>query len=176
MQTETLFGVAAAALIAAGATVSQAPDARADTPSFPDIDSYTPVNAQDYVIALPNPGRAPTNKVYFTTPDGVPCAFAPASGGVLGAVGCSSSQLPGVAPLGPYTSISTTNAPRATNSSPYVDGSIQGQKPASLPPFHSIALDGMICGVDDKGTTACKDAQGRGFVLSLQGSGWLPKV
>ncbi|QCR71458.1 hypothetical protein FCV17_06315 [Mycobacterium avium subsp. hominissuis] len=33
-----------------------------------------------------------------------------------------------------------------------------------------------ICGVDNSGTTACKDPQGRGFVLSPHGSGWLPHV
>ncbi|MBZ4620668.1 hypothetical protein GBO18_12020, partial [Mycobacterium avium subsp. hominissuis] len=36
--------------------------------------------------------------------------------------------------------------------------------------------DGVVCGVDDSGTTACKDPQGRGFVLSPHGSGWLPHV
>jgi hypothetical protein len=148
----------------------------ADTPKFPDIDSYPPVNVQDYMIELPNPGRAPTKKVYFATPDGVPCSFAPSSGGITGAAGCSSAHLPGVAPLGLYTSISTTRAPYATHSSPYTDGSIQGHKLVSLPPFRSISVDGMICGVDDKGTTACKGPQGRGFILSQSWSGWLPKV
>jgi hypothetical protein len=30
--------------------------------------------------------------------------------------------------------------------------------------------------VDNAGTTACKDPQGRGFVLSPRGSAWLPHV
>ncbi|MGC7358062.1 hypothetical protein RA989_19565, partial [Mycobacteroides abscessus subsp. massiliense] len=46
----------------------------------------------------------------------------------------------------------------------------------TLPAYHSITVNGVICGVDDKGTTACKDPQGRGFVLSKQGSGWIPKI
>lgn len=37
--------------------------AHADAPQFPDLGSYTPVNTQDYVIALPNTGRAPLNMV-----------------------------------------------------------------------------------------------------------------
>ncbi|MBS9535178.1 hypothetical protein KIH27_16445 [Mycobacterium sp. M1] len=53
---------------------------------------------------------------------------------------------------------------------------IHDQPIKTLPPFHSIALGGVICGVDDAGTTACKDPQGRGFVLSPKGSGWLPHV
>jgi hypothetical protein len=41
---------------------------------------------------------------------------------------------------------------------------------------HSITVNGIICGADNAGTTACKDPQGRGFVLSPHGSGWLPHV
>src|SRR5882757_9154285 len=43
-------------------------------------------------------------------------------------------------------------------------------------PFHSITFNGATCGVDDSGTTACEDSQGRGFILSPAWSGWLPKV
>jgi hypothetical protein len=49
--------------------------AHADPPTFPDFSSYTPVNAQDYTIGLPNTGRAPLNTVYFLTPDGITCDF-----------------------------------------------------------------------------------------------------
>jgi hypothetical protein len=51
-----------------------------------------------------------------------------------------------------------------------------GQRIRMLPPLHKITVDGATCGVDDEGTTACKDAQGRGFILSPAWSGWLPKV
>lgn len=176
MDSKSLRNFAAAALVGVGVVTMQQPVAYADPPQFPDIDSYSPVNTQDYIVALPNPGRAPTQKVYFATPDGIFCAFAPSAVGITGSAGCSSTRLPGLAPMGPYTSIGTTNGPRATNSSPFVDGSIQGQKLATLPPFHSISVDGMICGVDDKGTTACKDPQGRGFLISPSWTGWLPKI
>ncbi|RAV09475.1 hypothetical protein DQP57_15185 [Mycobacterium colombiense] len=46
----------------------------------------------------------------------------------------------------------------------------------TLPPSHSITVDGVICGVDNSGMTACKDPQGHGFVLSPHGSSWLPHV
>ncbi|CAG6866798.1 hypothetical protein [Mycobacterium avium] len=42
--------------------------------------------------------------------------------------------------------------------------------------MHSITVDGVICGVDNSGTTACKDPQDRGFILSPHGSKWLPHV
>jgi hypothetical protein len=51
-----------------------------------------------------------------------------------------------------------------------------GQPIKTLPPLHSITVGGAVCGVDDKGTTVCKDAQGRGFILSPTWSSWLPRV
>jgi hypothetical protein len=53
---------------------------------------------------------------------------------------------------------------------------IDGHPVKTLPPGRSITVNGVICGVDNAGTTACKDPQGRGFVLSPRGSGWLPHV
>ena len=152
------------------------PSSHADTPNFPDLGGYTPVNPQDYTIALPNPGRAPTERVYFLTPDGLPCSFAPGVVGIAGGAGCTATHFPGAKDEGPYTTIDTTTGLRASSSTGFVDGAVQGHKLRVLPPFHSITVDGMVCGVDDTGTTACKDAQGRGFVLSPQASGWLPKV
>ncbi|RIS84933.1 hypothetical protein D2E54_06285, partial [Mycobacteroides abscessus] len=55
-------------------------------------------------------------------------------------------------------------------------GVVLGQQIKALPPFHSITVSDVTCGVDDKGTTACKDPQGRAFVLSPSWSGWIPKV
>ncbi|MDR3663178.1 MAG: hypothetical protein P4L86_22810 [Mycobacterium sp.] len=46
----------------------------------------------------------------------------------------------------------------------------------TLPPFHALTVNGVICGVEDARTTACKDAQCRGFVLSPKGAIWLPHV
>ena len=148
----------------------------ADTPKFPDIDSYTPVNAKDYTIELPNPGRAPTEKVFFATPDGLFCSFDPGDDAIAGVAGCTGTKLPGTPALGPYTSISTINGPQADTSTPFVDGAIQGHKVAVLPPLHSIAVSEFVCGVDDKGMTACNDTKGRGFLISPSWTGWLPKV
>lgn len=42
--------------------------------------------------------------------------------------------------------------------------------------MHSITVDGATCGVDGAGMTACKDAQGEGFILSPSWSGWLAHI
>ena len=63
-----------------------------------------------------------------------------------------------------------------TNAIYSVNNTVQGHPIKTLPPLHSITVDGVICGVDDAGTTACKDPQGRAFVLSPHGSGWLAHV
>lgn len=155
--------------VVAGTSVITACAVHADPPKFPDISGYAPVNVQDYTIALPNTGRAPLNVVYFMTPDGITCAF-----GNPPSVGCTGDNFPSVphAGGGSANAISTgtglgdTNAPIAA----------QGQPIKTLPPNHSITVDGVSCGVNGSGMTACKDPQGRGFILSPQWSGWLPHV
>lgn len=69
--------------------------------------------------------------------------------------------------------IGTNSGLRQTNS-PYTMDPNNPFK--TLPPFHSITVNGVVCGVDDSRTTACKDPNGQGFVLSPNGSGWLPHV
>jgi hypothetical protein len=139
---------------------------------FPDIASYPPVDVHDYTIALPSPGRAPLDEVFFLTPDGIPCSF------LSGTAGCKGDNLPGVQAKdkNPYTDIGTDSGIQPSTSTSYNNGMIQGHKIKTLPAFHSITVDGVICGVDDAHTTACKDAQGRGFVMSPRGSDWLPHV
>lgn len=176
MNIKALLSGAAAVLISGSVLAGQWQVAQADTPKFPALDGYTPVNQRDYTIALPNPGRAPTEKVFFATPDGLFCSFDPGDDAIAGVAGCTGTKLPGTPALGPYTSISTINGPQADTSTPFVDGAIQGHKVAVLPPLHSIAVSGFVCGVDDKGTTACKDPQGRGFLISPSWTGWIPKV
>jgi hypothetical protein len=150
----------------------------AGPPQFPDLARYTPVNATDYLIALPSPGRAVSNQTYFLTPDGITCGFLSES------AGCTGNNFPNIPPLAADpasgaegensiatdSGLSTTNAPIAS------DGKVQGHQIKTLPPLHSITVNGVICGVDDAHTAACKDAQGRGFVLSPHGSAWLPHV
>jgi hypothetical protein len=130
--------------------------AHADPPAFPDISGYTPVNVADYTIGLPNTGRAPLNTVYFLTPDGITCDF------FSGEAQCTGNNFPALPPA------AAPSDPIAPN------GQVYGHSLNTLPPLHSIAVNGVVCGVDNTGTTACKDPQGRGFVLSPHGSGWLP--
>lgn len=145
----------------------------AGPPTFPDLSGYTPVTVSDYTITLPNPGRPPLNAVYFLTPDGITCDF-----GNPPAAGCTGNNLPGIGPenKNPYTYIGTDTGIEPATSTPYVNATIQEHQIRTLPPLHSITVDGVICGVDNSGMTACKDPQGRGFVLSPHGSSWLPHV
>lgn len=146
--------------------------ATAEPPKFPDMSMYEHVNTDEYVIPLPNVGSDPIEAVYFTTPDGIHCNFLNAS-----AV-CTGDNIPGVSAKDkdPYTYVATGSGIQPTASTPFVDGKLQGHEINVLPANHSITVDGATCGVDDKGTTACKDAKGRGFVLSKGGSTWFPKV
>lgn len=72
--------------------------------------------------------------------------------------------------------IGTDRGVQATNSPICTDNTVHGNPVNTLPPFHTITVDGVACGVDDAKTTACKNPQGHGFVLSPKGSGWLEKV
>jgi hypothetical protein len=155
-------------------------ESHAGPPSFPDLTGFAPVNVSDYTITLPNPGRAPQlSEVVFLTPDGISCRFITPP-----AARCTGNNFPAVPPaasnpaagmnfvnaIGTDSDLSQTNDPIASGNT------VQDHPIRTLPPFHSITVDGVICGVDNAGTTACKDAQGRGFVLSPRGSGWLPHV
>ncbi|WP_142253742.1 MULTISPECIES: hypothetical protein [unclassified Mycobacterium] len=145
--------------------------AQADSPKFPDISGYVPVNAQEYEIDTSTPGM-PAGQVFFLTPDGIPCTF------LSGAVGCTGGNLPGIQEKdkNPYTYIDTAVGVQRAGSTPYENGTVRDHPIKELPPYHSITVGGATCGVDDKGTTACKDSEGRGFILSSTWSGWLPKV
>jgi hypothetical protein len=153
------------------AVVASCTESHAEPAAFPDLGAYTPVNVSDYAVELPNPPHDPTNAVYFLTPDGIPCNFH------TGSVGCT-GDIPGVQDKAknPFTHVGTDSGIQATTSTLYGDATIQGHPISSLPPLHSIAAGGSICGADDAGTTACKDYQGRAFVISPQGTSWLPHV
>ncbi|WP_211285840.1 hypothetical protein, partial [Mycobacterium timonense] len=121
--------------------------------------------------------RPPLPTVYFLTPDGVVCNFTPDQ------AQCSGNNLPSVPPAPSHPDagitgvnwIGTTTGLKQTNEGE-PSRVVDGHPVKTLPPGHSITVDGIICGVDNSGTTACKDPQGRGFVLSPHGSGWLPHV
>lgn len=159
-------------LIAAGCRS----ESQADTPTFPDMGGYTPVDIADYEVDTTTPGR-PSSAVYFITPDGIICGFTeyPA------AANCTAENFPGVPPLtdpgpGVVQSVGTNQPVKGMNGSIGQDGKVHGNPVRTLPPFHAITVYGVTCGVDDAKTTACKDPDGRGFVLSPNGSGSLPKA
>ena len=153
------------------AAVTSACSASAEPPRFPDVGSYTPVDTGDYAVDTTTPG-IPSTQAYFHTPDGVTCSF------LSGQAQCIGNNLPGLPPASP--------TPKGTPRVNWI-GTSSGLKPVvasddhstgikTLPAMHSITVDGVTCGVDDSGMTACKDPQGRGFILSPSWSGWLPKV
>ena len=173
MVTKKLAGITTLA----GAFISVACTANADSPKFPDLSGYAPVNVRDYEISISNPGQPPDHTVYFLTPDGVICSF------ISDEALCRGNNLPAIppAPSNPAAGITgvnwigTTSGLKQTNEGEQ-SKVIGGQPIKTLPPSHSITVNGIVCGVDNSGTTACKDPQGRGFVLSPHGSGWLPHV
>jgi hypothetical protein len=113
----------------------------------------------------------PTNAIYSLTPQWVPCNVHTDGVECIG-------NVPGVADndRNPYTSISTASGIKAAGSTPYSKGTVQGQPIRTLLALQSLAVAGHLCGVDSAGGIACKDFQGRGFVISEQGTRWLPHV
>ena len=179
-------------LVLAATGLSSACTATADTPTptpappdaskpiapgtFPDMSSYTTVSPDDYMWQTDNPGRPYKLTNYgFTTPDGVQCGF-----GQIPLASCAGNNLPAVPPAkcDPAqrafgdNEISTNGDLRQVSDT----GCANTASSKVLPPFHTLTVYGVTCGVDDRGTTACKDPQGRGFVLSPSWSGWIPKV
>ena len=137
----------------------------ADTPKSPDMSHYTPANVADYEIDASTPGIHAT-QVVFLTPDGIRCSFSPPT------AGCTGNNFPSVPPVtNGVNNIGTDQGAYQTS-----DGFGHPGNLKTLPPFHTLTVDGITCGVDDARTTACKDSQGHGFVLSPKGSGWLPRV
>jgi len=126
---------------------------------------YTPANVTDYTIDASTPGIHAT-QVVFLTPDGIVCSFADPP-----AAGCSGNNFPGVPPASPpggtLVNAIGTGWPLQPTNSPLPHAS----NLKTLPPFHTLTVNGVTCGVDAARTTACKDSQGHGFVLSPNGSG-----
>lgn len=151
--------------------VNSQSEAHADQPQFPDLSTYTPVDIAAYNLPITTPGRNPFDAYFFTTPDGITCNF------ISGQAQCRGNNFSNVPPAAPAANgaerVNWIGTGSQLKAAPASDSARPG---AILPPFHKITVDGATCGVDDKGTTACKDAQGRGFILSTAWSGWLPKV
>jgi hypothetical protein len=146
-------------------------EAHADPPQFPDLSTYTPVDIAAYDLPITTPGRKPFDAYFFTTPDGITCNF------ISGQAQCRGNNFPNVPPAAPAANGAERVNWIGTGSQLKAIPASDSARPGPiLPSFHKITVDGVTCGVDDKGTTACKDAQGRGFILSPAWSGWLPKV
>jgi hypothetical protein len=172
-----------AALTSTACTATAEPPTPSDTSGpatagrFPDMSSYTAANPDDYETRYETPGRPNAKmKAYnFVTPAGIRCSFDD-----LPSAGCTGNNFPGVAALEcdqskrayGVNAISTGRDIWQTSDTS-CDKTPSGKV---LPPSHTLTVFGVTCGVDDQGTTACKDPQGRGFVLSPSWSGWLPKV
>lgn len=151
--------VVAVGMLSVGCCRSESPT---EATKFPDFGKYTAADVADYRVNASTPGH-PGSQVVFLTPDGITCAFStPAS------AGCTGNNFPGVPPAASGVNSIATDAELDTTNAP-----IAGAAAKILPPFHSITVDGVVCGVDDARTTACRDAKGRGFVLSPNGSEWL---
>ncbi|MBU9766065.1 hypothetical protein FR943_19740 [Mycobacterium sp. TNTM28] len=180
----TLMFVAATGLTSACTAAADPPTPGPAVPGkplaagdFPDMSSFTAANPEDYAVHYETPGRpnAAATAYNFTTPDGIRCSFDRSS-----AAGCTGNNLPALTPLecDPAKRMYGVNA-ISTGRNVWQTSDTSCDKPPTgkeLPPFHTLTVYGVTCGVDDKGTTACKDPQGRGFVLSPSWSGWIPKV
>lgn len=162
--------MAAALALAMGCT------ANAEPPKFPDMTGYVAVDPDDYKTVSVNPGRPdPLNNYYFRTPGGIGCGF------IGSAAVCSGNNFPGVPPAhgdpskGLYgVNVISTDSEIRQSSDSTPPGAVEAYK--LLPPLHTITVSGVTCGVDDAGTTACKNPKGGAFVLSKSGASWLPKA
>jgi hypothetical protein len=171
----TLVGLSSACTAIADPPTPANPTRSTQAGKFPDMSGYTAANPDDYQIRYETPGRPGAERIdyRFRTPDGVGCAF-----DHLPLAVCSGNNLPSIPPVCNPPQInyganemSTDGGLRKIGAPCDLDSPI-----TVLPPFHTLTVYGVTCGVDDSGTTACKDPQGRGFVLSPSWSGWLPKV
>lgn len=170
----TTAGLASACTATADPPTPTTEPKSADAARFPNMDNYTPANRDDYMWQTENPGRPNKLTTYgFSTPDGIGCTY-----GQSPSASCAGNNLPSIPPVCDSggksygaNEISTDVGLRQ------VGMPCNGNSTAkTLPPFHTLTVYGVTCGVDDKGTTACKDPQGRAFVLSPSWSGWIPKV
>lgn len=157
--------------------------AHADTPPFSELGGYVAETVSDYVIAVSGTGTAPAATVYFRAPDNpsdhpedqhdIACEF------ISRTARCSWHDFPANPAVDPNPVhwIATDSGQSMANVAIDTGLKVHGQLLKRLPPLHSLAFDGVICGVDGGRTIACKDPQGRGFTLTWHGvPDWLPQV
>ncbi|RIS80471.1 hypothetical protein D2E44_19085 [Mycobacteroides abscessus] len=153
------------------------PPKSADAARFPNMDNYTPANPDDYKTEYETPGRPGTKmtKYAFTTQDGIECGFEQRP-----SAGCTGVNFPSMPPAQcdpPNRKFAVYGISTNSGLQQYGDSKCDvASKAKALQPLHTLTVYGVTCGVDDKGTTACKDPQGQAFVLSPSWSGWIPKV
>lgn len=101
---------------------------------------------------------------------------APLGTAVIGG-GCAHAETLAFRDISGYTPVRVrTMAGQKQSNDPTRGNPIQGRPIKTLAPQHSITVDAAVCGVNDDKTTVCKDPLCSGFVLSPNGSGWLPHV
>lgn len=175
IETATATRILVVVTVVASASVVGACTAHADPGKVPDLSGYTQVDPHEYAIDTSTPGIHSTG-TYFLTPDGIICGFSNPPGAA-----CSGNNFPNIAPVaqsegGLRVNGIGTDFPLQETTTPLgTDGRVHDQPLKTLPPFHSITVDGVTCGVDNARGTACKDGQGHGFMLSPAWTGLLPR-
>ena len=131
----------------------------ASTPAFPDFGGYTPVDAKAYFQSRPYFGG-----IMFSTPDGLSCdhnAMNSLNDPNVVSLTCTGPR-PDQGPGNWKVRVTTDRAAtvdRASNNPP------EGGPYPLVPARHTITYEGIFCGVDADGTTACRIG-GHGFVLT----------
>jgi len=127
---------------------------------FPDMSGYTEANQRDYLVSTPHsPG------LNFSTPDGLSCwlgAFPSADQAYASCTGPRPDKGPGNWEVSAERGGAgvVEKAPPPSNPG-YIEPT-----PLALPPMHLLDYDiDQFCGVDDKGTVACRVGD-HGFVLT----------
>lgn len=170
-----IIRLAATATVVLAGWLTGACAASAEPPRFPDMTGYATANPEEYKNVSVNPGR-PTDSLTsynFRTPEGIRCGY------IEDTATCSGNNLPGVPSAhwdpsnGFYgVNVISTNSQLRQISDSTPPDVVDSYK--TLPPFHTLTVNGITCGVNDSGTTACKKPGGGAFMISKQGVAWLP--
>lgn len=127
---------------------------------FPDMSGYIEANQRDYLVSTPHsPG------LNFSTSDGLSCwlgAFPSAEAAYASCTGPRPDKGPGDWEV----SVHRGEAGVVEKAPPPPNPNYSEPTPLTLPPMHLLDYDvEQLCGVDDKGTVACRVGD-HGFVLT----------
>jgi hypothetical protein len=154
-----LTGCSAATQDRASASPSTASSTSSAPPDFPDIGGFAAVDANAYFQTRPYFGG-----ILFATPDGLSCdhnamnSLDDPNVVVLSCTGPRQGKNPGNWKVRVATDKAAT-VEQASSKPP------EGGPYKLLPARHTIAYEGILCGVDGEGTTACRVGD-HGFVLT----------